>query len=166
MSENNKSLQKKGFTLIELLVVVAIISLLSSVVLASLNSARKKARDARRQMDMHTLDIAINQFYNEYGYLPRTSGSVYIPSFNDADTGGWDMSDVGGFLTWLKTSNILSNVPVDPINNSTYDYYYYCYNESGYEPGLHLSYVSEVTSNRVILNVPSGHWANSSYNCK
>ena len=47
--------QKDGFTLIELLVVIAIIGLLSSIVLASLNSARTKAKYARAKVDLNQL---------------------------------------------------------------------------------------------------------------
>jgi prepilin-type N-terminal cleavage/methylation domain-containing protein len=53
---------KKGFTLIELLVVISIISLLSSVVLSSLNTARDRARiGAGRQASANIYHVAGDQ---------------------------------------------------------------------------------------------------------
>lgn len=60
----------RGFTLIELLVVIAIIGILSSVVLASLNSARQKGRDARRISDIKQLQLALELYYDQNANYP------------------------------------------------------------------------------------------------
>lgn len=68
MTKFLKHRSERGFTLIELLVVIAIIGILSSVVLASLNSARVKARDARRVADLKQIQVAQELFYDANGY--------------------------------------------------------------------------------------------------
>lgn len=59
-----------GFTLIELLVVVAIIGILASIVLVSLNGARMKARDARRISDLKAIQTALELYATTHGKYP------------------------------------------------------------------------------------------------
>lgn len=55
---------KKGFTLIELLVVIAIIGLLATIVMVSLNTARKKANDAAVKANLKTIMTQAAMFYD------------------------------------------------------------------------------------------------------
>ncbi|HYE22987.1 MAG TPA: prepilin-type N-terminal cleavage/methylation domain-containing protein [Candidatus Paceibacterota bacterium] len=64
------SSRSRGFTLIELLIVIAIIGILSSTVLVSLNSARAKARDARRLSDLNQVRTALELYYFDNGSYP------------------------------------------------------------------------------------------------
>lgn len=90
---------KRGFTLIELLVVIAIIGILSSVVLASLNSARKKGRDARRIADVKQLQLALELYYDANGSYP---------------------SAISG--TALTSPGYIAALPKDPTDNTVYPF--------------------------------------------
>lgn len=80
MHTKNKNTQR-GFTLIELLVVIAIIGLLSSIILASLNSARVKSRDARRLADFKQIQTALELYYGDNTSYPTTaSGGTTVTS--------------------------------------------------------------------------------------
>ncbi|HEY4495785.1 MAG TPA: type II secretion system protein [Candidatus Paceibacterota bacterium] len=65
-------MKNKGFTLIELLVVIAIIGILSSVVLASLNTARVKAKKAAFKSEISALVPAAIDYCDG-----KTTGASY-----------------------------------------------------------------------------------------
>jgi prepilin-type N-terminal cleavage/methylation domain-containing protein len=67
MKRNFYFSRNKGFTLIELLVVISIIGLLSSVVLATLNTTRIKARDAQRIAALRQIQNAIELYADDHG---------------------------------------------------------------------------------------------------
>ncbi|HPW05776.1 MAG TPA: prepilin-type N-terminal cleavage/methylation domain-containing protein, partial [bacterium] len=64
---------KKGFTLIELLVVIAIIGLLSTMSVLALNSARARARDAKRIADIKQIQTALEMYYNDNNTYPEAA---------------------------------------------------------------------------------------------
>lgn len=101
-----------GFTLIELLVVVAIISLLSSIVLASLNTARAKARDAYRKQELKQIETALELYYNNHGNYPSTGAT-------DANNGGTYSTQGSSWLSFLVSDGNMSSAPKDPINVDT-----------------------------------------------
>jgi len=117
-------IKQKGFTLIELLVVVAIIGLLATIVLVSLNTARQKARDARRLSDMHQILTALEMYYDDNSEYPEENSS----------NGSWEDSneDDGDFIDFLKDNGYMSKVPVDPINSGGQRYSYYVYGAGNY----------------------------------
>ena len=81
----------KGFTLIELLVVIAIIGVLASIVLASLNSARRKSRDARRIADVKQIQLALELYFDSNNGYPDDTASLatqYIPAVPADPLGG------------------------------------------------------------------------------
>jgi len=103
-------MKNKGFTLIELLVVISIIGLLSSIVFASLNSARAKARDARRISDLDQLRLAQDMYYDSFGQYPDVTAG------GQDCWGAWQAGNtVNGssvqFLQPLVTNNFISVTP-------------------------------------------------------
>lgn len=62
MSNTFKKTSVRGFTLIELLVVIAIIGLLSTIIAAPIQSARKKARDAKKIAELKSTQLALEQY--------------------------------------------------------------------------------------------------------
>lgn len=118
-------MKNKGFTLIELLVVIAIIGVLSSVVLASLNTARMKARDARRLAEIQQLQLALDLYYDEHEYYPQSS---WLFSYSSS----WK-NNTNTLATAL--SSFMKNLPTDPTNQSTPPYnsgLSYAYYSTGY----------------------------------
>lgn len=110
-------MSQRGFTLIELLVVIAIIALLSSVVLASLTTARVRAMDARRVADAQSVikALALYRIANPLGY-PATDGNQY----------GCNTQTCFANLTNELVPTYLPFIPMDPVEGNTANGYRYC----------------------------------------
>lgn len=89
----------KGFTLIELLVVIAIIGILATIIMVSLGTARRRARDARRISDIRQVALALQLFREDNTAYPQNAYAA----------------------TGSLTPTYMTNVPADP-NGGNYLY--------------------------------------------
>lgn len=123
---------KRGFTLIELLVVIAIIGILASIITASLGAARAKGRDARRLGDIRTIQLALDEYYNDNNTYPT---GIYAN----------------------QLVNYMATIPLDPRDNVT-QYKYTSWNAAHTSicntgnpaVGYHLAAALEDTTNSAL----------------
>jgi len=120
--------------LIELLVVISIIGVLASVVLSSLTDARASAQDAKRKVELNGARQTLEIYYTNNGkypgetYCDSSIGSAGSPCPPGSPTDGWDTSST--FYQELVI-NDGGRLPVDPVNDSTFYYYYEPANDGG-----------------------------------
>jgi type II secretion system protein G len=124
---NMRKKGNRGFTLIELLVVIAIIGILSSVVLASLNTARQKSRDAKRISDVKQLQLALEFYFDANGAYP---------SVTDLDS------------STIVADGYIATIPHDPVGGG--DYLYAYYPTSGSATTYHIGTTLEDTGHTVL----------------
>lgn len=80
---------KRGFTILELSIVIVILTIISSLMFVSFNTARQVNRDTKRVTDIQEMQAALALYYRDWGRYPLTS----------AVTGGVNFAS--GTITYL-----------------------------------------------------------------
>ncbi len=99
-----KKYSQGGFTLIELLVVIAIIGILSSVVLASLSTARNKGADAKIQSQLQSMRAQAELFTGTHLAISNTGTPCATTGiFQTANNGLGNL--LGGITTQTRCAS-------------------------------------------------------------
>lgn len=125
---------KKGFTLIELLVVISVISVMATIVLSSVNSARKKAETVRYKQDLRNIQKALELYRFDNNTYPVQNGWLGVSS----NFGSAGVTGAGGYIPNLAP-NYISELPIVAGSASTTSGgYLYRGGATGYKILLHM----------------------------
>jgi type IV pilus assembly protein PilE len=131
-NKNTMSKLVSGFTLIELLIVIAIIGILSSVVLASLNTARTKGANAAVKLGMSNLRSQAELFYNDsLTYAGVCTSTQFANILGSATSAGGGPTSTMPCISDANGWSAYSNLKGVEGNNS-----YWCAGNSGSSKGI------------------------------
>lgn len=130
---------RRGFTLIELLVVIAIIGILSSVVLASLNTARNKGADASIKSNLANARAEAEIYYDEAGNytdvcLSTATNNVFDSATAAKNTLGTAVSvsrDAAASATVVACNDTAAGWAIQAPLKSPSTTTYYCVDSTG-----------------------------------
>ncbi len=124
------SKREQGFTLIELLVVIAIIGILSSVVLASLNSARGKGQVAVVKSNLANMRAEAALYYDSAGNSSYSSFCTADSVLQSASTSAAAGADYVGCNATANTFVVLAHYKTGIA--SAADGVAFCVDSNGY----------------------------------
>src|SRR5579884_4284551 len=95
------SLKKRnqGFTIVELLIVIVVIGILALLVITTYAGIQSKARNAKRQTDIKSLQTQIEAFFSQNGYYPNLT---------DLNSASWRATNM---------KSLDNNALVDPLSS-------------------------------------------------
>ncbi len=132
---------KKGFTLIELLVVIAIIGILSTLSVLALNSARARARDAKRISDVRQIRLALEMYYNDHNTYPPEDGLDELTEMLPPVINAIPIAPTPADGDCTEENNAYVYQIESPGSATAYYYVYYCLGSqtAGITAGVHAA---------------------------
>lgn len=160
---------RRGFTIVELLIVIVVIAILAAITIVAYNGIQQRARDAARVSDIRSISKALEIYKTQNGQYPTQVSStgqggyeISVPTASNSD-----------FLAALRTSGLISKVPIDPTNtgdmntagSKLYAYYLYPAGFGGCDAARGPYYIlfartgeSASSSGQTYFSCPSQSW--------
>ena len=97
--------------MLELLVVISIIAILAASLMVTFGSVRARARDVERELEIKTLQHALELYFVSFRAYPISTGPTELTRSDPISLA-------------LSGSGTINQVPLDPINDAAYHYIY------------------------------------------